>query len=207
MAQIDWTKEHQRLTALYAAMETGELQDIAAHPELLTDVARQVLRSEASRRGMGPILETSISSAKQADPPVMIRRCQDLSEAMLSKSILDSAGIESFLTDENLVRINSFYSRVIGGMRLLVRGEDAETAKQLLGQETLEKFDVDGVGEYQQPRCPRCHSLDASFDELDKRVAYEGVLFAGVPVPTLNEYWKCNSCGNKWEQHSHPAKP
>jgi len=126
---------------------------------------------------------------------------------MLSKSILDSAGIESFLTDENLVRINSFYSRVIGGMRLLVRGEDAETAKQLLGQETLEKFDVDGVGEDQQPRCPRCHSLDASFDELDKRVAYGGVLFAGVPVQTLNEYWKCNSCGNTWEEHGHSAKP
>ena len=156
---------------------------------------------------MAPIPETSISSTKQVSPPVMIRRCQDLTEAMISKSILDSAGIESFLTDENLVRINSFYSRVIGGMRLLVRAEDAEAARQLLGQETPDKFDVEGVGEYRQPRCPRCHSLDASFDELDKRVAYGGVLFAGIPMQTSNEHWKCNSCGNVWETMAPPRDP
>jgi hypothetical protein len=113
MAKIDWEKERQRLATLYAGMEEGESQKIAARPESLTDVARQVLRSEMSRRGMPPLPETSqrdASSLNQSDPPVMIRRYQDLPEALLSKSILDSAGIESFLADQNLVRIDWFYS-------------------------------------------------------------------------------------------------
>lgn len=194
--------ERHRLAALYAALGQAELQEIAVRPESLTDVARDVLRSEMSKRGMPPLPETSKPDApKRSNPPVMVRRCQDLPEAMLSKSILDSAGIESFLTDENLVSINSYYSQAIGGMRLLVRSDDAETASQLLAQETPEKFNVEGVGEYQQPRCPRCHSLDASYDELDRRVAYGGVFVAGIPMQIPNEQWKCNSCGNKWEDH------
>ena len=28
-------------------------------------------------------------------------------------------------------------------------------------------FDVSGVGEYEQPRCPKCRSLDINFQELD----------------------------------------
>jgi len=55
----------------------------------------------------------------------VIRRYQHLPEALLSKSILDSSGIESILVDENLVRIDWFYSNLVGGIKLLVRGEDA----------------------------------------------------------------------------------
>ncbi|HEY4818660.1 MAG TPA: hypothetical protein VIH67_14620 [Candidatus Acidoferrum sp.] len=213
MAQINWEKERQRLTKLCADMEDGELRQIAARPESLTDVALHVLRSEMRTRGMTPLPETikpEASTPKQSDPPVMIKRYQDLPEALLSKSILDSAGIESFLADENLVRIDWFYSNLVGGIKLFVRSEDAETASKLIAQETPEKFDVDGFGEYQQPRCPRCQSLDVAFDELDKRIAYGGMLFAGLPIAIRNEHWKCHSCGNEWEDDSEgepsPAK-
>jgi hypothetical protein len=206
MAPVDWERERQRLTKWYASMEDGELQEIATRPESLTDVARQVLRSEMSRRGMAPLLETSKPDApKRSDPPVMIRRYQDLPEALLSKSILDSAGIESFLAEENLVRIDWFYSNLVGGIKLLVRGEDAETASKVLAQEAPEKFDVDGVGEYKQPRCPRCQSLDVAFDELNKRLAYGGMLFVGIPIRITNEHWKCHSCGNEWEDDGEPS--
>lgn len=202
MAPIDLEKERQRLTALYAAMEQGELEEIATQGESLTEVARQVLHSELSRRGISALLEASKQHAakpKQSDAPVMIRRYQNLLEAWLSKSILDSSGIESFLVDENLVSIQWMYSNAVGGIKLLVRGEDAETARKLLEQDTPEKFQVDGIGEYQQPRCPRCQSLDVALNELNKRIAYSGMLFAGVPVPIRNEHWKCHSCGNEWE--------
>lgn len=200
MAQMDWEKERQRLASLYAGMEDAELQEIATRPESLTDVARQVLRSELSKRGMPPLVEKSESAEpKRSDAPVMIRRFQDLPEALLSKSILDSAGIESFLADENLVRIDWFYSNLVGGIKLLVRAEDADTAGKLLAQETLGKFDVDGVGEYKQPRCPQCQSLDVAFDELNKRVACGSVLFAGSVIPENHEHWKCNTCGQQWK--------
>src|ERR1700739_1424022 len=121
MAQMDWEKERQRLTKWYAGMEDAELEKIGTRPESLTDVARQVLQSEMSKRGMAPLPEPSKTDPqKQSDPPVMIRRYQDLPEALLSKSILESAGIESFLADENLVRIDWFYSNAVGGVKLFV---------------------------------------------------------------------------------------
>jgi transposase-like protein len=66
-------------------------------------------------------------------------------------------------------------------------------------QETPDKFHVDGVGEYQQPRCPRCQSLDVAFDELNKRVAYGGMLFANLPIKVTSDHWKCHACGHEWE--------
>jgi hypothetical protein len=196
IAQIDWEKERQRLAALYARIEQGELEAIAAQAGSLTDVAREALRSELSRRGMTPLFEAGrpgSSSLEGTAPPVIIRRYQELPEALLSKSILESAGIESFLADENLVRIDWFYSNLVGGIKLLVRGDDAETARKLLAQDTPDKFQVDWVGEYQQPRCPRCQSLD--------------VAFVGIPIPITNERWKCHSCGNEWEDDGGAPRP
>jgi hypothetical protein len=202
MTQIDWEKEHQRLAALYAGMEPGELEQIAAQAETLTDVAKQALRAEMSRRGMSPLLETrpDPSVSKHTKPPVMIRRYQSLPEALLSKSILDSAGIESFLADENLVRIDWFYSNLVGGIKLLVRNDDADAASKLLAQEIPKEFDVAGIGEYRQPRCPRCQSFDVIFDELNKKVAYMGFLFLKLPISITSSKWKCHKCGNVWEE-------
>ena len=134
----------------------------------------------------------------------MIARYQDLPEALLSKSILESADIEGFLADENLVRIDWFYSNLVGGIKLFVRAQDAETARKLLAQETPAKFDVEGVGEYKQPRCPRCQSLDVAFDELNKRIAYSGMLFAKLPIAITSGHWKCHSCGHEWEDDIAP---
>lgn len=206
MADINWESERRRLAGLYAKMEESELEKLAIEGKSLTDVAREVLLSEISRRGMSTVVQARPQRAGAIDederersgPPVMIRRYQGLSEALLSKSILESAGIESFLADENLIRIDWFYSNLVGGIKLLVRGEDAEEAIKVLEQSTPEAFQVEGVGEYQQPQCPKCRSLDVAFDELNKRVAYGGVLFAGAQSPATSDHWKCHACGHEW---------
>lgn len=216
MSQIDLEKERQRLAALYGGMEDLELEEIAAESYSLTDVANQVLRSELSRRGIVLGQETTEPAAKdasKAEPPrpVIVRRYRDLPEASLAKSILDSAGIESILVDDNIVRIDWFYSNLVGGIKILVRKEDAETAVKLLEQEVPEKFEVDGIGEYVQPQCPNCKSMQVSFNGLDKRATYTG-LAVGLPIPITNKDWKCDACGNEWEddgdtQTSVPGPP
>jgi len=52
-----------------------------------------------------------------------------MSEAFLAKGYLDSAGIESFLADANIARVDWPLTR---GMRLQVSPEDAQTAITLL---------------------------------------------------------------------------
>ena len=209
MGQIDEQKERRRLAELYASLEDGELEKIAADAGSLTQVAREVLRAEMFGRGMSaPSPERDVSetsgSERETPGPVMIGRYRDSGEAMIAKSMLDSAGIESFLSEENLVRLDWFYSNLVGGIKLMVREEDAETARKLLEENIPERFDVAGVGEYAQPLCPKCGSLDVSFDELNKQIAYTG-LFLGIPIPVNHKGGKCHACGHEWGSEDEPS--
>src|SRR5260370_30720884 len=203
MGQIDEQRDRKRLEELYAVMEEGELEELAGEADSLTPVAREALRSEMLSRGMeappanAGAAETS-ASKDEAASPVMIARYGGVPEALVAKSMLDSAGIESFLGDENLVRLDWFYSNLVGGIKLMVREEDAETARKVLEQNIPEKLEVTGVGEYLQPPCPKCGSLDVSFDELNKQIAYTG-FFLGVPIHVNHKGGKCHACGHKWE--------
>jgi hypothetical protein len=65
----------------------------------------------------------------------------------VAKSVLDSAGIESFLFDENMIQLNNLISIALGGVRLFVRDEDSVEARELLEAKVPEKFDVEEMGE------------------------------------------------------------
>jgi hypothetical protein len=204
MAKIDPVKETERLAALYAGMEDTELAEIVEDASSLTEIAHQVLSAEIAKRGMQPLPEfvaNEVTAAREPipPPPVMLRRFRDLPEASIAKSILDSAGIESYLADDNLVRLDWFYSNLIGGIKLFVQPQDAEEANNLLNQGVPEKFDVDTPGEYEQPRCPECQSFDVSLDGLDKPTTY-AALFVSLPIPITNKGWKCHACGHSWKE-------
>jgi hypothetical protein len=211
MAKIDLAREAERLAALYVGMEDAQLADIAADASSLTDVARQVLRAEMTRRAMAPLAGDSVIAAKNERepipaPPIVLRRYRDLPEASIAKSILDSAGIENYLADDNLVRLDWFYSNLIGGIKLFVRQQDVDEANELLDQGVPEKFDVDTPGEYEQPRCPKCRSFEVSHDGLDKPSTY-AAFFVSLPIPFTNKDWKCHSCGHSWKEDVAPASP
>ena len=72
---------------------------------------------------------------------VTIRKFRDLAEAFLAKGSLESAGIESFLMDDNMVRI--FVPTFTGGVRLQVRAEDAILAAEVLDEPNLEDCDLE----------------------------------------------------------------
>ena len=190
-------------------MQESELAEIAADAQSLTEIARETLRAEMSRRGMKPTPAAAVPTiidANRADlpKPVIIGRYRDLPEASIAKSILDSAGIESFLIDDNLVRLDWFYSNLVGGIKLVVREQDADGAGKMLDQVVPEKFDVDNVGEYQQPLCPKCRSFEVSHDGLNKPPTY-AALFLGLPIPITEKGWKCHSCGNAWHDDADPS--
>ena len=72
---------------------------------------------------------------------VTIRKFRDLPEALLAKGGLESAGIESYLADDNMVRI--FVSTFTGGVRLQVQAEEADAAAQILDECNLEDIDIE----------------------------------------------------------------
>jgi hypothetical protein len=197
---LDEQAERRRLAGLYAEMTDGELLQLAQNPDTLTEAARDVLEDELDRRDVDSIEDESSESRAelQLRTLVTIRQFRDLPEALLAKGSLESAGIECFLADENLVRLDWFISNFIGGIKLRVRPPDAENALRILNEPILEGLYVHGVGLYEQPRCPKCQSLDVTYQELDKPVAYVSA-FLRVPIPLQREGWRCHACDAEWE--------
>jgi hypothetical protein len=196
-------QERRRLAANYAGMTDGELQKLAQSAESLTEVAWDALEDELDRRH----LEFHDDGSEDEEPRqrmevrelVTIRQFRDLPEALLAKGSLESAGIECFLADENLVRLDWFISNFIGGIKLNVRVQDAANAQKLLDEPILEGLYVQGIGLYEQPRCPKCQSLDVNFQELDRPIAYMSA-FLRVPMPVQRSGWHCHTCDAEWEE-------
>ncbi len=207
-------KERRRLAEEYARMSDGELERLAEEAPSLTEIAREVLERELSRRKLQVGLQEAPVEVTEEPAPqlVTLRKYLNVQEAWLAKSVLDSAGIECRLGDENTIRMDWFWSNLLGGVKLWVREEDAEQAASLLDQERPEAFDVEGVGEYEQPRCPNCGSMDITFEGLNKPAAYgtlAGTWFTGVvpAIPIKRSGWKCNTCGHAWAEIAEGAEP
>jgi len=187
----------------YAGMADGELQRLAQNPEALTDLAWDALEEELDRRDLKSPAPADFQELVVQELST-IRKFRDLPEALLAKGCLESAGIECFLADENLVRMDWFISNFIGGIKLNVRVADAENARKILDEPILEGLYVQGVGLYEQPRCPKCQSLDVNFQELDRPIAYISA-FLRVPMPVQLPAWHCHDCDAEWEDSGNPS--
>jgi hypothetical protein len=151
MANSDREKERRRLAELYAGMSDGELAAIAADRRSLTDAARAALNSEISRcRSIASTTESDAAPSQEPEFRDLVRaaRFRDYADALFAKSFLESAGIKSYLFDENLVRLHWFISNAIGGIKLMVRPEDIDATREILAQSAPESFQVEGIGEY-----------------------------------------------------------
>ncbi len=227
MALIDPEQEKRRLAEFYSGQMDGELEQVAGQAYDLTDLAKEALRAELSKRGLKaalveqrPVAPTP--PALPGDPPpeppveslpdgdselelrtrVAIRQFRDLPEALLAKGSLDSAGIECALVDDNVVRLDWLWSNLMGGVKLVVDREDLAASEEVLSQPIPEHFDVSGVGEYKQPHCPKCNSLDINFQELDP-AAYLSLAIS-VPIPFHRRAWRCHNCHAEWEDDGQP---
>src|SRR4029077_18277744 len=196
-------QEQRRLAEIYAGMTDAELQNLALRPASLTEVAWEALDDELDRRNLELLEEEAPEGREELElrELVTIRQFRDLPEALLAKGSLESAGIECFLADENLVRLDWFISNFIGGIKLNVRAADGENARKILDEPILEGLYVQGVGLYEQPRCPKCQSLDVNFQELDRPIAYISA-FLRLPMPVQRPAWRCHECDAEWEDES-----
>jgi hypothetical protein len=229
MAKIDPEAERKRLVEFYSQQMDGELEQVAGQAYELTDLARESLRAEMAHRGLSAAFVEHAPvapdpPARPGDPPpelpraaplqggelelqemATIRKFRDLPEALFAKGSLESAGIECAMLDDNMVRLDWFISNLLGGVKLQVRAEDASIAEEILSQPIPENFDVTGIGEYEQPRCPKCHSLDVNFREVTP-AAYVSA-YVNMPIPFHRRAWRCHSCDAEWEDNGVDATP
>jgi hypothetical protein len=204
-SSLDEQRERRRLAANYAAMTDGELLKLARNPESLTELAWDALEDELDKRHLdcvgGEPEDLRGRDQLELQELVTIRQFRDLPEALLAKGSLESAGIECFLADENLVRLDWFISNFIGGIKLNVHPEDVANARKILDEPILEGLYVQGIGLYEQPRCPKCQSLDVNYQELDRPIAYMSA-FLRVPIPVQRPAWHCHACDAEWEDEN-----
>lgn len=206
------------------AGEAYELSDLAKEV-LWAELKKRGLNIELAEHAPAPVKKAPEPRDSPKDVPVVTRRAEreptesqdhdeihdmvtirnfrDLPEALLAKGSLDSAGIECALTDDNMVRMDWFYSNAIGGIKLLVNVGDAAEAEQVLSQPIPDHLDVTGVGDFEQPKCPKCGSLDVSFRE-SQPAAYLSMALS-VPIPFRKRAWHCRSCGVEWEDDGVPG--
>ena len=133
MAPIDPRRERQRLAEVYASQTDGELEQSAVQADQLTDVAREALRTEMANRGMKTLMELPFDERGEPEfrDLVTVRTFWSLPEANLAKGILENAGIEVFLFDENIVGLG-WYANAVSGVKLKVDRENAEEADRVL---------------------------------------------------------------------------
>jgi len=102
-------------------------------------------------------------------------------EASLVKGLLESNGVSIFIYDDNISRLNPFYTSAVGGVKLVVDESQLERAKEVLqeylgkdekspnyGQispfETILKEPEEAVskmpsGKTSNLKCRKCHSI------------------------------------------------
>jgi len=184
-------RERQRLVRLYEGLTDEALLHVAHDWESLTEVARDAIEDELERRGLESELERlleeheeTIESVTEHAPLVTVRKFGDLHEALLAKGMFDAAGVECFLVDENMVRLDWFISNILGGVKLAVRPENLGAATELLTEPMQVGFRVEGVGLYEQPECPACHLQNVR-------------MLASAEESAM---WKCRACGEEWNE-------
>jgi len=188
----------ENLAAQYAEMSETELMELARSYDGLLDVAQAALRAEFARRGLEPPL---VEEREQPELRrlVTVQRYRDLAEAYVGRSLLESAGIPAWIADENLVRMDWFYSNLVGGMRLQVDERDEAVAREFLEKGTPETIMYGEEEVYVQPTCPKCGSTQISLGGGTERGRSLVALYIlAIPVPPREAAWHCEACGAQW---------
>jgi hypothetical protein len=119
-------------------------------------------------------------------------------EAHIARAHLEAEGVDAVVVDEHIADYNLFYGRTMGGIRLLVREEDARLASSIVEPEALER---------PVRRCPQCDSTRVVHSAAPRRLSLllRLLLLPLMPLIGIGGYllglrwrWCCEDCGATW---------
>ena len=120
-----------------------------------------------------------------------------LHEAEFARTSLESEGIVTVIENENLIRLDWLYMNALGGLRLLVREEDAGRAREILAQPEP-AAEPSAPGEDPAPAteaCARCGSPATEAVETRRKVGHVLWLLTGFPFVRPGRSRRCAACG------------
>jgi hypothetical protein len=221
MADIDVAQEWRRLQDVYAGMSEEELQAVANQGYELTDIAKQALTAEISRRGLKVVVRLAPPENEDAQPvgdPEFDPADLDLGfgftvesreQAEWVKKTLNDAGIPCYFGPDLRENSDSLEFAADHPISVSVLKNDLSRLPRLLTK-FGERFPSKQV---QEPvdltvHCPECNSTDivlhasdteGSEDAEDVEEGEEDAEQLELAVPGSKFSWHCEACGYQWE--------
>ena len=121
------------------------------------------------------------------------------SEAVIIQGKLEAEGIKVFVTDYFTINTDPLMSNAIGGVKLFVKTEQLEDAKQVLEQ--ISRYSLDNEGD--PITCPKCNGHQVEIGTTVKNTKsllafIFGFGFLGM-LPFYTKYkYRCNNCKNEF---------
>lgn len=135
----------------------------------------------------------------------VVARYDNAETAHLDRIVLEEAGIQAVLGNENTVSTNWFLTIPAGGVQLFVCSNDLEQARQVL-QEVRSGTAVKAEAEQSVPEeendlaCPACGSSDVNFETYSRKGFFLAILLFRFPFAIKVNRAVCRQCGHKWKQ-------
>ena len=122
--------------------------------------------------------------------------------ANITLTRLHAAGVECYLKDEHTVTIDPILTNAIGGIKLVVKKQDAEAISILLDQ-----YDAEYL---QSATCPRCGSSSFVYISKPGVTNYLTAIFSWLfsSYAVAPEYvYQCGNCGFESERLPETYQP
>ncbi len=121
-------------------------------------------------------------------------------EAELACSRLETEGFRATLADDNLIRMDWFVARAVGGIKVLVPESEAAAARALLDTpaDLPEIGLATGDDHPDALLCPNCGSDNLVRERFSRGGFVGSFLLLGFPLPILRRRWRCGRCSRLW---------
>ena len=131
-------------------------------------------------------------------------------EAHIARATLEAERIPAWVYDEHQVQMRWFIAHALGGVRVAVRPDDAERAREILAEdrsalaeEATLSLPVSDADLTPCPRCARTETSSKRHLEPPTELQWLGMLVlfllgTAAPERRHREEYRCNGCGHTW---------
>lgn len=224
--QIDPMAEWQRITGVYRGMYDDELVNLAADPDDLTDIARQVLDLELKRRGLGSL--SSPGPARTPPEPRVERRAALVGNQGGAPQIVldykarrDTDAPLEYTWKTPLCEYDSMEQAQIvrealrrAGIESWIDGQEAGIGHK--GTEFAQPRVLVAADQLEQARIVASNPIPEEIIDESKTVMPEFEMprcpHCGAKDPALEgvdpfNSWRCEACGSQWTDSDEEQAP